>query len=154
MTTKKATEINTVVAFTELLANAHKLSEGEKIQAVDRQYTAVTNKEELTVSVTLELPLKEVMKSAKGKNYVIPVGNVTGARGSNVIEAHTEDGLVVKIYADRAYISSESQENEKKLANNNKANSEKALLKEQNAKLEEQNKMLLALMKEKGLLEK
>nr|DAP30655.1 MAG TPA: hypothetical protein [Caudoviricetes sp.] len=32
MATKKATEINTVVAFTELLANAHKLSEGEKIQ--------------------------------------------------------------------------------------------------------------------------
>lgn len=152
MATKKATEINTVVAFTELLANAHKLSEGEKIQAVDRKYTAVTNKEELTVSVTLELPLKEVMKSAKGKNYVIPMGNVVGARGSNVIEAHTDDGLIVKIYADRAYISSESQENEKKLNANNKANSEKALLKEQNAKLEEQNKMLLALMKEKGLL--
>ena len=152
MATKKTTEINTVVAFTELLANAHKLSEGEKIQAVDRKYTAVTNKEELTVSVTLELPLKEVMKSAKGKNYIVPMGNVVGARGSNVIEAHTDDGLVVKIYADRAYISSESQENEKKLNANNKANSEKALLKEQNAKLEEQNKMLLALMKEKGLL--
>ena len=152
MTTKKATQNNTVVAFTELLANAHKLSEGEKIQAVDRKYTAVTDKDNLTVKVTLELPLKEVMKSAKGKNYIIPVGNVQGARGGNVIEAYTDDGLIVKIYADRAYISSEVQENEKKLANNNKANSEKALLKDQNAKLEEQNKMLMALLQEKGLL--
>ena len=154
MTTKKATEINTVVAFTELLANAHKLSEGEKIQAVDRKYTAVTDRENLTVKVTLELPLKEVMKSAKGKNYIIPVGNVVGARGSNVIEAHTEDGLIIKIYADRAYISSESQENEKKLNANNKANSEKALIKEQNAQLQAQNKMLMELLAKNGLLEK
>ncbi len=44
---------------------------------------------------------------------MVPVGNVTGARGSNVIEAHTQDGLIVRLYSDRAYISSEAQEAEK-----------------------------------------
>ena len=137
-TTKTAQELS----FKELLEKARKLEEGEKLPTVDRKYTAVTNTDTMTVSVTLEIPLSEVVKSAKGKNYVVPVGNVTGARGSNVIEAHTQDGLIVRLYSDRAYISSEAQENEK--AVKAKTSSEKDLLKEQNA-------MLLALLKKNGI---
>lgn len=143
MTNKKQTA-KTVqeLSFKELLEKARKLEEGEKLPTVDRKYTAVTNTDTMTVSVTLEIPLSEVVKSAKGKNYVVPVGNVTGARGSNVIEAHTQDGLIVRLYSDRAYISSEAQENEK--AVKAKTSSEKDLLKEQNA-------MLLALLKKNGI---
>lgn len=136
------TQTNIVNDFKALLEKARKLEEGEKLAPVDRKYTAVTNIDTMTVSVTLEIPLSEVVKSAKGKNYVVPVGNVTGARGSNVIEAHTQEGLIVRLYSDRAYISSEAQEKEK--AVKAKTNSEKDLLKEQNA-------MLMALLKKNGI---
>lgn len=136
------TQTNIVNDFKALLEKAHKLQDGEKLPTVDRKYTAVTNTDTMTVSVTLEIPLSEVVKSAKGKNYVVPVGNVTGARGSNVIEAHTQEGLIVRLYSDRAYISSEAQEKEK--AVKAKTNSEKDLLKEQNA-------MLIALLKKNGI---
>lgn len=138
----KTTTTNIVTDFKALLEKAHKLSEGERLPMVERKYQAVTDTKNLTVSVTLELPLSEVMKSAKGSNYIIPMGNVKGARGSNVIEAHTEDGLIIKLYADRAYISSEAQEKEK--AVKNATNSEKELLKEQ-------NKMLMALLAKNGI---
>lgn len=138
----KTTTTNIVTNFKALLEKAHKLSEGERLPMVERKYQAVTDTKNLTVSVTLELPLSEVMKSAKGSNYVIPMGNVKGARGSNVIEAHTEDGLIIKLYADRAYISSEAQEQEK--VAKNATNSEKELLKEQ-------NKMLMALLAKNGI---
>nr|DAV58838.1 MAG TPA: hypothetical protein [Caudoviricetes sp.] len=138
----KTTTTNIVTDFKALLEKAHKLSEGERLPMVERKYQAVTDTKNLTVSVTLELPLSEVMKSAKGSNYIIPMGNVKGARGSNVIEAHTEDGLIIKLYADRAYISSEAQEKEK--AVKNATNSEKELLKEQ-------NKMLIALLAKNGI---
>ena len=138
----KTTTTNIVTDFKALLEKAHKLSEGERLPMVERKYQAVTDTKNLTVSVTLELPLSEVMKSAKGSNYIIPMGNVKGVRGSNVIEAHTEDGLIIKLYADRAYISSEAQEKEK--AVKNATNSEKELLKEQ-------NKMLMALLAKNGI---
>ena len=136
------TQTNIVNDFKALLEKAHKLQDGEKLAPVDRKYTAVTNIDTMTVSVTIDLPLAEVVKSAKGSNYVIPVGNTKGVRGGNVIEAHTKEGLIVKLYADRAYISSEVQEKEK--AVKAKTNSEKDLLKEQNA-------MLMALLKKNGI---
>lgn len=136
------TQTNIVNDFKALLEKARKLGEGEKLPTVDKKYTAVTNTDTMTVSVTLEIPLSEVVKSARGRNYVVPVGNVTGARGSNIIEAHTQEGLIVRLYSDRAYISSEAQENEK--AVKAKTNSEKDLLKEQNA-------MLMALLKKNGI---
>lgn len=139
--TKQTAKTVNELSFKELLEKARKLEEGEKLPTVDRKYTAVTNTDTMTVSVTLEIPLSEVVKSAKGKNYVVPVGNVHGFRGSNVIEAHTPDGLIVRLYSDRAYISSEA-ENEK--AVKAKTSSEKDLLKEQNA-------MLLALLKKNGI---
>ena len=140
--TKQTAKTVQELSFKELLEKARKLEEGEKLPTVDKKYTAVTNTDTMTVSVTLEIPLSEVVKSAKGKNYVVPVGNVTGARGSNVIEAHTQDGLIVRLYSDRAYISSEAQEAEK--AVKTKTSTEKDLLKEQNA-------MLLALLKKNGI---
>lgn len=140
--TKQTAQTTQSLSFKELLEKARKLEDGEKLPTVDRKYTAVTNTDTMTVSVTIEIPLSEVVKSAKGRNYVVPVGNVTGARGSNVIEAHTQEGLIVRLYSDRAYISSEAQEKEK--AVKAKTNSEKDLLKEQNA-------MLLALLKKNGI---
>lgn len=140
--TKQTAKTINELSFKELLEKARKLEEGEKLPTVDRKYTAVTNTDTMTVSVTIEIPLSEVVKSAKGKNYVVPVGNVQGVRGSNVIEAHTKEGLIVRLYSDRAYISSEAQENEK--AVKAKTSSEKDLLKEQNA-------MLLALLKKNGI---
>ena len=142
MANTKQTATTQSLSFKELLEKARKLEDGEKLPTVDRKYTAVTNTDTMTVSVTIEIPLSEVVKSAKGKNYVVPVGNVTGARGSNVIEAHTREGLIVRLYSDRAYISSEAQEKEK--AVKTKTNSEKDLLKEQNA-------MLMALLKKNGI---
>lgn len=142
MANTKQTATTQALSFKELLEKARKLEDGEKLPTVDRKYTAVTNTDTMTVSVTIEIPLSEVVKSAKGKNYVVPVGNVTGARGSNVIEAHTREGLIVRLYSDRAYISSEAQEKEK--AVKTKTNSEKDLLKEQNA-------MLMALLKKNGI---
>lgn len=136
------TQTNIVNDFKALLEKAHKLTEGEKLPMVDRKYTATTDTENMVVSLTLELPLAEVIKSARGSNYVIPMGNVKGVRGGNVIEAHTKEGLIVKLYADRAYISSEAQEKEKAVKNT--TNSEKELLKEQ-------NKMLMALLAKNGI---
>lgn len=149
MATKTTTK-NIVSDFKALLEKAHKLAEGERLPMVERKYKAVTDVENLTVSVTLELPLKDVMKSAKGSNYIIPVGNVKGVRGGNVIEAHTEDGLIVKLYADRAYISSEAQEKEK--AVKSATSSEKELLKENLAEMKAQNAMLMSILKENGLI--
>ena len=74
----------------------------------------------MTVTLSIEVPLVDVVRSAKGNNYIIPTANTKGVRGSGVMEFHSEDGLVCKIYADRTYISTDAQENEKKLKANSK----------------------------------
>lgn len=151
-TTKQNTEKSVQVKFLELLQTARKLEEKEALPIVDRKYTAVVDKENLTVTLSIEVPLSDVVRSAKGNNYIIPTANIKGVRGSGVMEFHSEDGLVCKIYADRTYISTESQENDKRLKANSKNDSEKALLRENLDEMKKQNAMLMNILKENGLI--
>lgn len=152
--TKQNNEKSTQVRFLEILKDARKLEEKESLPITDRKYTAVVDKENLTVTLSIEVPLNEVVRSARGSNYVIPTANVKGVRGSGVMEFHSEDGLCCKIYADRTYISTDAQENDKKLKAASRNDSEKALLKENLATMQAQNKMLMELLAKNGLLEK
>lgn len=151
--TKQNNEKSTQVKFLELLQTARKLEEKEQLPVVDKKYTAVVDKDNMTVTLSIEVPLSDVVRSAKGNNYIIPTANTKGVRGSGVMEFHSEDGLVCKVYADRTYISTDAQENEKRLKANSKNDSEKALLKESLAETKAQNAMLLKILKDKGLLD-
>ena len=143
-------EKSTQVRFLEILKDARKLEEKEQLPVVDKKYTATVDKENMTVTLSIEVPLVDVVRSARGNNYIIPTANTKGVRGSGVMEFHSKDGLCCKIYADRTYISTEAQENDKRL----KVNSEKALLKENLATMQAQNAILMELLAKKGLLEK
>lgn len=156
MTTKKQqnNDKSVQVKFLELLQDARKLEEKESLPVVDRKYTATVDKDNLTVTLSIEVPLNEVVRSAKGNNYIIPTANTKGVRGSGVMEFHSDDGLVCKIYADRTYISTEAQEDDKRLKALKSNDSEKALLKENLATMQAQNAMLMKLLQDKGLLEK
>lgn len=156
MTIKKQqnNEKSVQVKFLELLQDARKLQEKEALPVVDRKYTATVDKDNLTVTLSIEVPLNEVVRSAKGNNYIIPTANTKGVRGSGVMEFHSDDGLVCKIYADRTYISTEAQEDDKRLKALKSNDSEKALLKENLATMQAQNAMLMKLLQDKGLLEK
>ena len=113
--TKQNNEKSTQVRFLEILKDARKLEEKEQLPVVDKKYTAVVDKDNMTVTLSIEVPLVDVVRSAKGNNYIIPTANTKGVRGSGVMEFHSEDGLVCKIYADRTYISTDAQENEKEI---------------------------------------
>lgn len=153
-TKKQNTGKSVQVKFLELLQTARKLEEKEVLPIVDRKYTAVVDKENLTVTLSIEVPLSDVVRSAKGNNYIIPTANTKGVRGSGVMEFHSEDGLCCKIYADRTYISTQAQEDDKRLKALSKNDSEKALLKENLATMQAQNAMLMKLLEEQGILKK
>lgn len=152
--TKQNNEKSTQVRFLEILKDARKLEEKEQLPVVDKKYTAVVDKDNMTVTLSIEVPLVDVVRSAKGNNYIIPTANTKGVRGSGVMEFHSKDGLVCKIYADRTYISTDAQENEKRLKANSKNDSEKQLLKENLQAMQQQNAMLMELLAKNGLLEK
>lgn len=154
MKATKQNEKNTQVLFLDILQNARKLQEKEALPIVDRLYKATVDKDNLTVKLEITVPLKEVVRSAKGSNYVVPIANEKGVRGSGVANFVSDDGLNLRLYADRVYVSTEAQENEKRLKANSKNDSEKALLKENLATMQAQNKMLMELLAKNGLLEK
>lgn len=154
MKATKQNEKSTQVKFLEILQNARKLQEKEALPIVDRLYKATVNKDDLTVKLEITVPLTEVVRSAKGSNYVVPIANEKGVRGSGVANFVSDDGLNLRLYADRVYVSTEAQENEKRLKANSKNDSEKALLKENLATMQAQNKMLMELLAKNGLLEK
>lgn len=154
MKTQQATEKNTQLLFLDILKNARKLQEKEALPIVDRLYKATVNKDNLTVKLEITVPLTEVLRSAKGSNYVVPIANEKGVRGSGVANFVSDDGLNLRLYADRVYVNTEAQANEKRLKANAKNDSEKALLKENLATTQAQNKMLMALLEKNGLLEK
>ena len=133
MTTQNTTEKNTQVLFLDILKNARKLQEKEALPIVDRLYKATVDKDNLTVKLEITVPLQEVVKSARGSNYVVPIANDKGVRGTGVANFVSDDGLNLRLYADRVYVSTEAQENEKKLKANTKNDSEKELLKKQDA---------------------
>lgn len=154
MKATKQNEKSTQVLFLDILKNARKLQEKETLPIVDRLYKATVDKDNLTVKLEITVPLTEVVRSAKGSNYVVPIANEKGVRGSGVANFVSDDGLNLRLYADRVYISTEAQENEKRLKANAKNDSEKALLKENLAAMQAQNKMLMELLAQNGLLEK
>lgn len=149
----KATKQNTqVIDIKTTLANAKKLQEGEKLELVDKLYTCDVDEATGEITVTIKANLADVIRSAKGSNFIVPLANTKGVRGGGVITATSEKGVSCKIYADRLYLSTVEIEKEKTQASKN--DSEKALLKANLEQMQQQNAMLMALLKDKGLLEK
>ena len=140
-TTQKAT---TVVDIKTAFANARKLQEKEQLPLVDKLYACDVDESTGVVTVTITANLSDVVRSSKGSNFVLPLANVKGVRGTGVIQAVSENGLVCKLYADRVYLSTPEIEKEKEDKAKSKNDSEKELLKKQNA-------MLMALLAEKGI---
>lgn len=148
-TTQKAT---TVVDIKTAFANARKLQEKEQLPLVDKLYTCNVDESTGVVTVTITANLSDVVRSSKGSNFVLPLANVKGVRGTGVIQAVSENGLVCKLYADRVYLSTPEIEKEKESKTKN--DSEKALLKANLEQMQQQNKMLMELLAKNGLLEK
>lgn len=147
-TTNKTTTLD----FKAILSQAKRLQEGEKLPLQERKYTATVDKEKATLTLSITVPLTDVVKSAKGNNFVIPVANTHGIRGGGVAEFYSEDGLTCKLFADRVYLSTPELEKDKEVK---KVGTSRTALLEQNVQaLAQQNAMLMSLLKEKGLLEK
>ena len=149
--TTKQNNVSTL-DFKAILEQAKRLQEGEKLPLRDRKYTATVDTEKATVTLTMEIPLTDVVKSAKGNNFVIPVANATGVRGGGVTEFYSENGLTCKLFADRVYLYTPELEKDKEAK---KVGSRRTALLEQSVEaLAQQNAMLMSLLKDKGLLEK
>ena len=146
------TTTTTTLDFKAILEQAKRLKEGEKLPLQDRKYVATVDKANATVTLSMTVPLTDVVKSAKGNNFVIPVANTHGVRGGGVAEFYSEDGLTCKLFADRVYLSTPELEKDKtaKKVGTNRT----ALLEQSVEALAQQNSMLMALLKDKGLLEK
>lgn len=110
----KATKQNTqVIDIKTALANAKKLQEGEKLELVDKLYTCDVDETTGEITVTIKANLADVVRSAKGSNFIVPLANTKGVRGGGVITATSEKGVSCKIYADRLYLSTVEIEKEK-----------------------------------------
>ena len=150
MTTQNKTA--KVLDFKAILEQAKRLQEGEKLPLQDRKYVASVDTEKATLTLSITVPLTDVVKSAKGNNFVIPVANTHGVRGGGVAEFYSEDGLTCKLFADRVYLSTPELEKDKTVK---KVGTNRTALLEQSVEaLAQQNAMLLSLLKDKGLLEK
>lgn len=149
----KATKQNTqVIDIKTALANAKKLQEGEKLELVDKLYTCDVDEVTGEITVTIKANLADVVRSAKGSNFIVPLANTKGVRGGGVITATSEKGVSCKIYADRLYLSTVEIEQEKEKKQASKNDSEKALLRENLDEMKKQNQMLMNILKENGLI--
>lgn len=149
----KATKQNTqVIDIKTELANAKKLQEGEKLELVDKLYTCDVDEATGEITVTIKANLADVVRSAKGSNFIVPLANTKGVRGGGVITATSEKGVSCKIYADRLYLSTVEIEQEKEKKQASKNDSEKALLRENLDEMKKQNQMLMNILKENGLI--
>ena len=146
------TTTTTALDFKAILEQAKRLQEGEKLPLQERKYTATVDKAKATLTLSITVPLTDVVKSAKGNNFVIPVANTHGVRGGGVAEFYSEDGLTCKLFADRVYLSTPELEKDKEVKK--VSNSRTALLEQNVEALAQQNAMLLSLLKDKGLLDK
>lgn len=110
----KATKQKTqIIDIKTALANAKKLKEGEKLELVDKLYTCDVDEATGEITVTIKANLSDVVRSAKGSNFIVPLANTKGVRGGGVITATSEKGVSCKIYADRLYLSTIEIEKEK-----------------------------------------
>ena len=149
----KATKQNTqIIDIKTALTNAKKLQEGEKLELVDKLYTCDVDEATGEITVTIKANLADVVRSAKGSNFIVPLANTKGVRGGGVITATSEKGVSCKIYADRLYLSTVEIEKEKE--NKSKKDREKELLKANLEQMQAQNEMLMKLLAKNGLLEK
>lgn len=113
MTNKKQQQTSTqVVDIKTAFANARKLQEKEQLPLVDKLYTCDVDESTGVVTVTIQANLSDVVRSSKGSNFVLPLANVKGVRGTGVIQAVSNNGLVCKLYADRLYLSTPEIEKE------------------------------------------
>lgn len=149
--TKKQTTTQ-VVDIKTALKNAKRLQDGEKLELVDKLYTCDVNEATGEITVTIKANLADVVRSAKGSNFIVPLANTKGVRGGGVITATSEKGVSCKIYADRLYLSTVEIEQEKEKKQASKNDSEKALLREHLDETKKQNEMLMKILKENGLI--
>ena len=92
----KATKQNTqVIDIKTALANAKKLQEGEKLELVDKLYTCDVNEATGEITVTIKANLADVVRSAKGSNFIVPLANTKGVRGGGVITATSEKRCIL-----------------------------------------------------------
>ena len=83
------TTTTTTLDFKAILEQAKRLKEGEKLPLQDRKYTATVDKAKATLTLSITVPLTDVVKSAKGNNFVIPVANTRGiVTGKQIGRAH------------------------------------------------------------------
>nr|DAW36362.1 MAG TPA: hypothetical protein [Caudoviricetes sp.] len=147
-----AKTVTTTSELQNIISNARKLNEGEKLPIKDHAYGVSFDKNTGDITIVMTINARDMVKSAKGSNFVVPVANTTSARGTGVVEAHSEDGLTVRLFADRAYISTVELEQEKEKKATKKNDSEKALLRENLDEMKKQNEMLMNILKENGLI--
>jgi len=145
-----AKTVTTKFELQNIISNARKLNEGEKLPIKDHAYGVSVDKNTGDITIVMTINARDIVKSAKGSNFVVPVANTTSARGTGVVEAHSDDGLTVRLFTDRAYISTVELEQEKKATKKN--DSEKALLRENLDEMKKQNEMLMNILKENGLI--
>lgn len=147
-----AKTVTTKFELQNIISNARKLNEGEKLPIKDHAYGVSVDKNTGDITIVMTINARDIVKSAKGSNFVVPVANTTSVRGTGVVEAHSDDGLTVRLFTDRAYISTVEleQEKEKKATKNN--DSEKTLLRKNLDEMKKQNQMLMNILKENGLI--
>ena len=93
MTTQNKKQTATqVVDIKTAFANARKLQEKEQLPLVDKLYTCNVDESTGTVTVTITANLSDVVRSSKGSNFVLPLANVKGVRGTGVIQAVSDNG--------------------------------------------------------------
>ena len=147
-----AKTVTTKFELQNIISNARKLNEGEKLELVDKLYTCDVDESTGEITVTIKANLADVVRSAKGGNFIVPLANTKGVRGGGVITATSEKGVSCKIYADRLYLSTVELEQEKEKKATKKNDSEKALLRENLDLMKKQNEMLMNILKENGLI--
>ena len=108
-----ATKTTTKFELQNIINNARKLSEGEKLPIRDHAYGVSVDKNTGDITLVLTVNARDIIKSAKGSNFIVPVANSTSVRGTGVVEAHSDDGLTVRLFTDRMYISTVELEAEK-----------------------------------------
>ena len=96
-----------------IINNAKKLQEGEKLPIRDHAYGVSVDNNTGDITLVLTVNARDIIKSAKGSNFIVPVANSKSVRGTGVVEAHSEDGLTVRLFTDRMYISTVELEAEK-----------------------------------------
>lgn len=147
-----AKTVTTKFELQNIISNARKLNEGEKLPIKDHAYGVSVDKNTGDITIVMTINARDIVKSAKGSNFVVPMANTTSVRGTGIVEAHSDDGLTVRLFTDRAYISTVELEQEKEKKATKKNDSEKALLRENLDEMKKQNEMLMNILKENGLI--